>query len=147
MSKNYIPKGNNAVCPYLTVRGAESQMKFMRDVFGAEEVMRTNRPDGTLGHAEVRIDDSIVMLGEATEQWIAMPCILHVYVEDADKTYKRVLKAGAESLMEPADQFYGNRSAGVKDPAGNIWWLATLIEELSGEEIQRRAADAPNYKK
>ena len=97
------------------------------------------RPDGTLQHGEVKIGDSIVMLAEASGQWKPRPSTLYLYVNDTDATYRRAIEAGATSLMEPATQFYGDRSAGVQDPAGNFWWIATHVEDVSPEEMHRRA--------
>jgi uncharacterized glyoxalase superfamily protein PhnB len=95
-------------------------------------------------HAEVRIGDSVVMMGEPLEGFPPMPCMLSVYVDDVDETYRRAIAAGGKSLQEPADQFYGHRTARIEDPSGNRWAIATVLEELSEEEIQRRmAAMAP----
>jgi PhnB protein len=92
-------------------------------------------------HAEVRIGDSILMMGEASEEFPPMPGSFYVYVEDTDAAYQRALDAGAETLMEPADQFYGDRNAGVWDSCGNSWWIATHIEDVPEEEIGRRARE------
>src|SRR2546425_3580753 len=131
------PDGYNTITPYLTVKGADKLIDFMKDVLGAEETFRMG--GDSVQHAEVKIGDSIVMLGEAqnTESGQAMTAMLHVYVDDADAIYKRALKAGAKSLREPADQFYGDRSAGVQDQFGNQWWFATHIEDVAPEEMQR----------
>jgi uncharacterized glyoxalase superfamily protein PhnB len=90
-------------------------------------------------HAEVKIGDSMVMVGEATDQWKPIQVTVALYVEDADAWYKRALRAGAASVREPSDQFYGDRSAGVKDFAGNQWWIHTHIEDVTPEEIKKRA--------
>jgi uncharacterized glyoxalase superfamily protein PhnB len=90
-------------------------------------------------HAEVKIGDSMVMVGEATDQWKPMPATIALYVEDTDAWYKRAPQAGATSVREPSDQFYGDRSAGVKDSAGNQWWIHTHIEDVPPEELQKRA--------
>ncbi len=113
---------------------------FLKQAFDAEETERMARPDGTISHAEVRIGDSIVMMGEPTDRTETQPGHLYVYVDNTDATYQRALKAGAVSLMEPIDQFYGDRNAGVKDAFGNTWWIATHVEDVSPEELQRRAA-------
>ena len=89
-------------------------------------------------HAEVKIGDSRIMLAEACGAWTPMPTMIHLYVPDTDATYRSALEAGATSLQEPADQFYGDRSGGVKDAFGNHWWIATHKEDLSAEEMQRR---------
>jgi uncharacterized glyoxalase superfamily protein PhnB len=142
MAVKPIPEGYHTVTPYLSVQGADKLIEFLQQAFATTEVERVMRPDGTIGHAEVRIGDSIVMLGEATAEWKPMPCAIYLYVEDADATYQRALQAGATSIMEPADQFYGDRSAGVQDPSGNYWWIATHQEDVSPEELQKRAAAA-----
>jgi uncharacterized glyoxalase superfamily protein PhnB len=101
--------------------------------------MRMPTPDGTIMHAEVRIGDSPVMMGEARGEHKPMPGSIYLYVDDTDATYRRALQAGATSLMEPADQFYGDRSASVVDPVGNHWFIATHIEDVPPEELARRA--------
>jgi uncharacterized glyoxalase superfamily protein PhnB len=113
---------------------------FLSQTFDAKETERMTRPDGAIMHAEVRIGDSPIMLGEPAGQFQPMPACIYVYVTDTDAAYQRALGAGATSLMEPADQFYGDRNAGVRDPAGNVWWIGTHIEDVAPEEIARRAA-------
>jgi PhnB protein len=90
-------------------------------------------------HAEVRIGDSVVMLSDAMGEWKLMPTSIYLYVNDADATYQRALQAGATPMMEPANQFYGDRQGSVKDPAGNYWWIATHIEDVSREELAQYA--------
>ncbi len=134
-----IPEGYHNVTPYLMVRGADRLIEFLKQAFGAEERgERFRRPDGTIMHAEVKIGDSVVMLGEANEQFPAQPTALCLYVTDTDTTYRRAMDAGGTSLREPEDQFYGDRSAGVADPSGNTWWIATHVEDVSREEMERR---------
>jgi PhnB protein len=139
MAVKPIPDGYHSVTPYLAVEGADKLLEFVTRAFDAvgRECMR--RPDGTIHHAEVKIGDSIVMLGEASGQWKPRPSTLYLYVDDTDATYRRAIEAGASSLMEPADQFYGDRNAGVQDPTGNFWWIATHVEDVSPEETHRRA--------
>src|SRR6266568_5870663 len=120
----------------LAPAGESPQLNASR--FDATELERMSRPDGTIGHAEVRIGDSVVMMGEARGESTPMPGTLYVYVSDTDAVYKRALEAGAASLMEPADQFYGDRNAAVKDAVGNRWWIATHKEDVSPQEIVRR---------
>jgi PhnB protein len=140
----FIPDGYHTVTPYLIVSRVSSLIDFLKQVFDAEERERIQMPDGRIMHAEVRIGDSVVMMGEAADSQAAMPAMLHIYLEDADAAYRRALAAGATSLREPEDQFYGDRTAGVQDAFGNQWWLATHIEDVSAEEMQRRAkAQAP----
>ena len=139
MAVKPIPEGYHSVTPYLTVEGADKLMDFAKTVFGAVERECMRRPDGTIQHAEFMIGDSIVMVAEAFGNWKARPSILYLYVDDTDATYQRAIEAGATSLMAPADQFYGDRNAGIEDPLGNYWWIATHLEDVSPEELQRRA--------
>ena len=132
------PEGYQTVTPYLAVKDAAGLIDFLKQAFGAEETLRMPRADGGVAHAEVKIGDSMVMLGEPTESEV-MPATMHLYVEDADSVYRRALQAGATSLREPENMFYGDRSAGVKDRFGNQWWIATHVEDVPPEEMQRRA--------
>jgi PhnB protein len=136
---NYMPSGYHTVTPYLIVEGADKLIDFLKQSFDAEETERLASPDGKIMHAEVRIGDSMIMMGEAGGNWTPVPGSIYIYVRDTDATYKRALAAGAASVMEPADQFYGDRNAGVKDPIGNIWWIGTHIEDVTPEEIRKRA--------
>ena len=138
MGVNPIPEGYRTVTPYLVVDGAANVLEFVKQAFGAEEKFRMETPDGTIGHAEVQIGDSMVMLGDAGDQNPAMPAMIHLYVDDCDATYERALGAGGTSEREPTDQFYGDRSAGVRDPAGNLWWIATHVEDVPEEELAKR---------
>lgn len=133
-----IPAGYHSVTPYLVVRGVDRLIDFMQQAFGAVEKERHTRPDGVVMHAELKVGDSIVMMGEAPEPSVAAPGHLYLYVEDVDRTYRRALDAGGTSVREPADQFYGDRSGGVKDPSGNTWWISTHVEDVPPEELERR---------
>ena len=136
----YKPDGYQSVIPYLHVNGAAKLITFMKDVFDAQEIALYPRPDGSVGHAALRIGDSVIELADAGPEWPAMPCALQVYVPDADAAYQRALKAGASSLIEPADQFYGDRTASVRDSFGNNWYIATQKEIVSKEEVDKRLA-------
>jgi PhnB protein len=140
MSPKPIPDGYHSVTPYLIVKGADQLIDFVTQAFGAELIERMTRANGTIGHAEVRIGDSVVMLSEAGGEWEPMPSALYLYVPDTDATYRQALDSGATSVMQPADQFYGDRNAGVKDPVGNLWWIGTHKEDVPREELERRAA-------
>ncbi len=122
-SLQHIPACYQSITPYLTVKRAEQLVEFVKQVFDGTEVFRTIGSAGGL-HAEVAIGDSKLMIGgyESVEE---IPTALHVYVPDADAVYRRALTAGATSLGEPVDQFYGDREAGIRDPSGNVWWIAT----------------------
>ena len=142
MAVNPIPEGYRTVTPYLVVDGATNVLDFVKQAFGAEEKFRMDAPDGKIGHAEVQIGDSIVMMGDAGAENPAMPAMIHLYVDDCDATYERALAAGAKSEREPTDQFYGDRSAGVRDSAGNLWWIATHVEDVPEEEMAKRIEEA-----
>jgi PhnB protein len=136
------PDGYHTVTPYLVVDGAAKVIDFLKQVFNAQEIMRFAAPGGRIGHTELRIGDSVVMLADAHDGHAPMQAMLHVYVDDADAAYRRALGAGATSVQEPTNQFYGDRSGGVKDPCGNLWWIATHIEDVPREELSRRAEAA-----
>ena len=136
---NPIPHGYHTVTPYLTVRDAAALIEFLLRVFDAEQVERHDRPDGTIMHAEVRVGDSMLMISEACEQMGAMPSHLYFYVDDADSTYKKALDAGSTSIMVPENQFWGDRMGGVKDPWDNLLWIGTHIEDISKEDLEKRA--------
>lgn len=137
---NFKPQGYHTVTPYLIITDVGRLINFLQQVFDGEVVERLQLPGGRIMHAEVRIGDSRVMLGEAAGPEGVVSGMLHLYLEDVDATYRQALAAGATSLREPTNEFYGDRSAGVKDAFGNQWWLATHIEDVPPEEIQRRAA-------
>ena len=138
MAVKPIPEGHHTVTPYLVVRKAVQLIDFMKQAFAAEEIQRFTLTDGSIMHAEVRIGDSMVMLGEAGGEYPPMPAMLHLYVEDVDAVYQQAFQAGAISLRKPADQPDGDRMGGVKDPFGNQWWIATHIEDVSPEELAKR---------
>jgi uncharacterized glyoxalase superfamily protein PhnB len=142
MAVNPIPEGYHTVTPYLVVEGAAGVIEFAKKAFGATEAMRFETPDGKIGHAEITIGDSIVMIADAStsDQGVEMPGVLNLYMEDVDAVYRRAVDAGGTSLREPTDLFFGDRSAGVKDAAGNQWWIATHVEDVPPDEMARRAA-------
>jgi PhnB protein len=144
-----IPDGYTAVTPYLTIKGAAKAIEFYKKAFGAEEVMRMPTPDGKIAHAEIRIGGSVIMLHDESPEWKAFSpqtvgdtsVSIMLYVNDVDATFKRAIEAGATSTMEVADQFYGDRAGGLKDPFGHKWHIATHVEDVSPEEIDRRAKE------
>ena len=138
MAVSFKPEGFHTVTPYLVVPGVGKVIEFLEKTFGATEIERMQRPDGKVMHAEVRIGDSIIMMGEPRENDSPIPAALYVYVEDTDAVYRHALAAGGVSTMEPADQFYGDRNAGVKDPGGNTWWIGTHIEDVPHKEMMKR---------
>ena len=140
MSKiHHQPKGYHTVTPYLTVEDAPAFIKFAEQAFGATEYECVHRQDGRIMHAEIRIGDSPVMISEACEQMGPMPAALYLYMKDADSVYQRALEAGATSVMEPADMFWGDRFSCVKDKWGNQWSIASHIEDVSTDELEKRA--------
>ena len=143
MAVKSIPDGFHTVTPYLVVSGVSTLLEFLKQAFDAQEILSPMlRSDGGVGHAEVKIGDSIIMMGEPMGDMQPMPGSLYLYVQDTDAVYQRALQAGATSLMEPADQFYGDRSAGVKDAVGNQWWIATHQEDVPPDEMLKRARAA-----
>ena len=141
MTVKPIPQGYHTITPYLVVQRAAQLIDFLKQAFEAEEILHMAQPDGTITHAEVKIGDSGVMISEASGDFKPMPAMLHLYVEDTDSVYRRALRAGATSLREPEDQFYGDRTGGVQDASGNQWWIATHIEDVSADELAKRAVD------
>ena len=141
MSIKPIPENYPRVSPYLIVKDCSKTIEFLKYVFDAVEREKMEMPDGTINHAEVTIGDSVIMMGKATENHQPQNIMLYIYVEDTDAVYERAIEKGAVSVMEPADQFYGDRNAGVKDGDGVNWWMATHVEDVSQEEIQKRNAE------
>jgi len=143
-----IPKGYHAVTPYLSVQGAAGAIAFYKKVFGAKEVMRMPGPGGTIGHAEIQVGDSRVMLADECPEMNfrsprsigGTPVNIHLYVPDVDKVVKTAVAAGAKSLRPVADQFYGDRSGSLEDPFGHVWHVATHIKDISMKELKKRAA-------
>jgi PhnB protein len=140
---NPIPEGFHTVTPYLIAKDIEGLLKFVTDAFGSKpEVMR--KPDGTVMHSAFKIGDSWVMAcgAGAGEGMSPLPTMLYIYVNDVDAIYKKCIAAGGKQMMEPKDQFYGDRAGSFKDCCDNIWWIATRVEEPSESEIRQRAQDA-----
>ena len=137
-----VPEGFHTVTPYLVVDGAEKIIRFMKEAFGAQTVFEPmTRPDGKIMHAEVRIGDSILMISDSSERARATTATLQLYVPNVDAVYQKAVKAGAVSEMEPANQFYGDRNSGVRDPAGNRWYIGTHVEDVSPAELKKRAVE------
>jgi PhnB protein len=126
--RTHKPQGYTSVAPYLVVAGAQRVLDFVKQVFGAVPLRRFDMPDGTVMHAEVRIDDTVVMLGDAGPEWPPIPAFLHVYVPDVDAVYGRALEAGGVSVQVPVQKPGDpDKRGGVKDPAGNTWWISTQV--------------------
>jgi len=139
MSKSFAPPGYSSVSPYLTVKDVSTLIDFLVNVFDGEVKEQITRPDGSAGHAEVRIGDSLIMMGSASPSCVSTPTSLYVYVADVDATYQKAVAFGATSDVPPSDMFYGDRVGSVRDASGNQWWIATNKEQLSHEELQRRS--------
>ena len=123
-----VRDGFHSVNPYIVVEGVEHLIAFLGDVFGAvEQGQRQIKPDGTIEHADVRIGDSVVMLSEATVDYPARPSVHFAYVEDVDAVFRNALRAGAEVILEPSEQPWGDRVGGFHDPFDNRWWVATHL--------------------
>ena len=145
-----IPEGYHSVTPYLIVEGGARAIEFYKQAFGATELFRMEGPDGKIAHAEIKIGDSHVMLGDESPEMGARgprafggsPVSLMLYVEDVDATVGRAVEAGAELTRPVANQFYGDRTGGVKDPFGHAWYIATHVEDVPHDELQKRAAAA-----
>jgi len=125
-----LPSGYHSVTPYLIVAGLPQLLEFLQFTFNTVERRRMLRPDGTIQHAEIIIGDSIIELSEPNGDFHTQTAALHVYVSDVDATYKRALQAGATSIYEPTDMDYGERGGGVRDAAGNQWYIATFTGSL-----------------
>jgi len=145
-----VPAGYHAVTPYLSVRGAAEAIDFYKKALGAKELMRMPGPDGKIGHAEIRIGDSRVMLADehpemnftGPQSYGGTSVHLHVYLPNVDAQVAKALKAGAKLVRPVKDQFYGDRLGTIEDPFGHVWHLATHVEDLSKAEMKKRAAKA-----
>jgi len=129
--ESYTPKGLNSVNVYMHPLRAEPVINFLKRAFGAREIAKYASPDGVVHHAEIRVGDSMVEMGEAHGKYPPMPTMFYLYVPDCDAVYRRALQAGATSIAEPVDQPYGDRSGGVKDVFGNQWYIATHIKDAT----------------
>ena len=147
MSKtNYIPKGYNSVTPYLVIKGAAKAIDYYKKVFGASVVVRMDGPNGQVGHAELQIGDSRIMLADenpamgnrSAESIGASPVSLYVYLPDCDKVVAKAAAEGAKILKPVEDQFYGDRSGFIQDPFGHLWGIATHKEDVSPKELEER---------
>ena len=147
MATSAIPKGYHSVTPYLVIKGAAQAIEFYKKAFNAAEVTRMDSPDGRIGHAEIKIGDSFVMLadeypemGHRSPQTLGGASVsLMVYTENVDEMFKQALAGGAREVRPVQDQFYGDRSGTLKDPFGHIWTISTHVEDVAPDEMQRRA--------
>jgi PhnB protein len=147
MAVKPIPDGYHSVTPYLMIKGASDAIEFYKRAFGASELFRLAAPGGQIGHAEIKIGDSSIMLADPCEEGAfrnprslgGSSVGLHVYVEDVDAQFAQAVSAGAKVVKPVQDQFYGDRTGTLEDPFGHIWFLATHKEDLAPDEINRRA--------
>ena len=143
-----VPEGYHSLTPYLILSGASEAIAFYKEALGASEVMRMGGPGGKIGHAEIRIGDSRIMLADEHPEIQALsprtiggsPISIHLYVENVDAAVERAVAAGAKLVRPVADQFYGDRTGGIEDPFGYRWFIATHKEDLTMDEVRRRAA-------
>ena len=142
MAVQPVPKGFHTITPYITVKDAAGLLDFIKQAFAATEHHVMRGPDGDLRHGDLIVGDSHVMLGEAGGQWAATPAQLYLYVPDCDAVYRQALAAGATPVQEPKTQFYGDRHGCVKDAWGNLWWAASHVEDVSNDELEKRAKAA-----
>jgi PhnB protein len=140
MAVKPIPDGYHTVTPYLVVKSVRDLLGFVTKAFDAEVKFQMPRPDGEIAHAEFRVGNSMVMCGSASDQHPPLPAMLYVYVADVDAVFQKAVAAGGEVVRPVETQFYGDRSGGVKDPCGIQWWVATHVEDVSMEELAKRAA-------
>jgi PhnB protein len=150
MAVKKIPDDHNRVSPYLIVNGAERALEFYKQAFGAVEIFRHKAPDGKIGHAEVRIGDTVIMLADefpdhdahGPRKFGGSPVSLHMYCEDVDAVAAKAIAAGAKVKRPVADQFYGDRLGTLEDPFGHTWHVSTHIEDVPADELDRRAKQA-----
>ena len=144
-----IPKGYNSITPYLAIRGAAEAIEFYKKAFGAMEVMRMPGPAGKLGHVEIKVGDSKVMLADESEKMNFLgpqarggtPVHIHVYVKDVDATVAKAVELGAKMMRQVQDMFYGDRTGAIEDPFGHFWHIATHVRDVSMAEMKRAAAE------
>jgi PhnB protein len=134
-----LPEGHPTVTPYLKLPHTGRLLDFLKQAFGAEEIARLSKPDGTLLHAEVRLGNSLLKIHELPAGAVGKPCTLYYYADDVDAAFERAVDAGATPVFGPTDMYYGDRTACVTDVSGNDWWIATPVASLSLAEIQDRA--------
>ena len=141
-----IPDEYPRVIPYLIIKDVVKMQKFLKNVFDANIIETMTLPDGSVNHGEVRIGDSVIMMGKASDDYPPKPAMIYIYVENVDEVFKKALSLGAKSIMEPADMFYGDRNGGFEDEQGISWWVATHVKDVSKEEMQKLNAERAKQK-
>ena len=142
MSTRWIPKGFHTITPNIIANDAEQAVAFFKKAFGATETYRLIMSNGKITHCELKLGDSVLNVGESMDGWPAHGLVAQIYVEDADQLIKRAVDAGATEIMPMTDMFFGSREGRVSDPFGNVWTIASLREQVSPGEMQRRMAAA-----
>lgn len=138
MSTRWIPRGFHTITPNIVAADAERAVAFFKTAFGATETYRLKMSNGKIVHCELKLGDSVLNIGESMDGWPAHGLVAQIYVEDSDELFKRAVSAGAKEIMPMTDMFFGSREGRVADPFGNVWTIATLKEEVTPEEMQRR---------
>ncbi|MDP9843127.1 VOC family protein [Streptosporangium lutulentum] len=141
MTVKAVPDGYATVTPWLISTDTAKLMEYVKEAFDAEEIVRLVGDDGGIGHAEVRIGDSMVMMFDAKPDWPPTPGFLRLYVQDADTVHRRAVAAGGTSVTEVTHLLFGDRVGRVRDPLGNLWWIQTRIEDVTPEQMQQRFGD------
>jgi len=142
-----IPKGYHTVTPYLMSDNATELIEFLKNGFDGKVTFLTKTDDNRIMHATVMIGDSTIMISDTMEGTEANKMMLYLYLDDVDAVYKKAIQAKGTSVHEPSDEFYGDRAAAVKDNSGNVWWIATHVEDVSEEELQKRSKQANKERK
>lgn len=133
-----IPEGFHTITSYFLVNDGKKFIKFIKEAFDAVMQYKSLMPDGSIMHAQLKIGDSIIMMGESGGKWNPRPSTIYMYVPDVDSVWTKAINAGGKILREPTDEFYGDRVGGVEDPEGNQWWIATHTTDVSPEEMKKR---------
>jgi len=136
-----IPDGYTAVTPWIITRNTVALLEFLKAAFGAEELARIPNADGSIGHAEARIGNAVVMMFDTPKGWPETPAFIRLYLDDADASFAAALAAGATPITNVTPLAFGDKVGRIRDPLGNIWWLQTRIEEVGNDEMQRRWND------
>lgn len=133
-----VPEPYGTVCPWVITRDTHRLIEFLTEAFGGVEIDRVVNEDGSIGHAEVFVGESVVLAFDSRPHWPVTPAYLRIYVDDADATFERALRAGAETVTMLGDTPWGDRAGRIRDPLGNIWWVMARMEQVSAEELARR---------
>ena len=135
------PAGYTSVAPWVVTPDTGALLDFVAEVFGGVELGRVQLEDGTIGHAEIRVGDTVLLAFDRQKDWPAMPSLLRVFVDDADAAIERAVAAGAVVVTASATQAFGQRGGRVRDPFGNIWWISAVVEDVAPEEGMRRLSE------